>query len=127
MNNVLFITVQSTSEKGAYGENLAVEFLEKKDYNIIKRNFHFGKTGEIDIIAEKDDELIFVEVKYRTKRSYGDPLDSLTPRKVNTLRRTAEGYLYVNKIYDKACRFDIIIINKIGTETTIQHIENAIF
>ncbi len=119
--------MKTTSEKGKFGENLAVEYLKEKGFNIIKRNFHFGKTGEIDIIAEKDNELVFVEVKYRTERSYGDPLDSLTPKKVNTLRRTAEGYLYVNKIYDKPCRFDIIIINKTREENRIQHIENAIF
>ena len=117
----------STRDKGTYGENLAVEYLEEKGYVILKRNFHFGKTGEIDIIADDDGELVFVEVKYRTNRSYGDPMESLTPKKVNTLRRTAEGYLYVNKIQDKSCRFDIIIINKTGAEPVIEHIENAIF
>ena len=116
-----------THEKGNLGEDLATEYLENKGYSIIKRNFHFGKTGEIDIIAEKNDELVFVEVKYRTNRSFGDPLESITPRKAKTLRRTAEGYLYVNKITDKPCRIDIIVIDKSGKNEKIQHIENAIF
>ena len=119
--------MESTRSKGNYGENLAAEYLEANGYNIIKRNFHFGRNGEIDIVAEKDGELVFVEVKYRTNRSYGDPLESITPRKAKTLRLTAEGYLYVNKITDKACRIDIIVIDKRGEETKINHIENAIF
>ncbi len=116
-----------TREKGNLGEDLAAKYLEDKGYTILKRNFHFGKTGEIDIIAEKDGELAFVEVKYRTNHSFGDPLESITPKKANTLRRTAEGYLYVNKITDKPCRIDIIIIKKSGDDVEIQHIENAIY
>ncbi len=119
--------MESTRDKGNHGEDLAVEYLEAKGYKIIKRNFHFGKTGEIDIIAEINNELVFVEVKYRTNRSYGEPLESITPKKANTLRRTAEGYLFVNKIYDKACRIDIIIIDKRGNKPFIEHLENAIY
>ena len=119
--------MKSARSKGDYGESLAVEYLENQGYKIKKRNFHFGKTGEIDIIAEKDDVLVFVEVKYRTNNSYGDPLESITPKKANTLRKTAEGYLFVNDIYDRDCRIDIIIIDKRGGEPEIQHIENAVF
>jgi putative endonuclease len=119
--------MDSTRDKGNYGEDLAAEYLEEKGYKIRKRNFYFGKTGEIDIIAEKDGELVFIEVKYRTNRSFGEPLESITPKKANTLRRTAEGYLYVNDIYDQACRIDIIVIDKRGNKPQIQHIENGIF
>jgi len=119
--------MESTRSKGNYGENLAAEYLEEEGYSILKRNFHFGRNGEIDIIAEKDGELVFIEVKYRTNRSFGDPLESITPRKAKTLRLTAEGYLYVNKISNKACRIDIIVIDKRGKETQINHIKNAIY
>jgi len=119
--------LDSTREKGYKGEKIAAEYLESKGYEIKKSNFHFGKAGEIDIIAEKDNELVFVEVKFRTSKSWGDPLESITPKKARTLRKIAEGYLYVNKIYDKACRIDVIIIDFREKEHSINHIENAIY
>lgn len=119
--------LESTKEKGRRGETIAAEFLESKGYVIKKRNFHFGKNGEIDIIAEKDNELAFVEVKFRTSRTYGDPLESITPKKAHTLRRIAEGYLYVNKITDMACRIDIIIVDFRNDEPEITHLENAVY
>ena len=54
----------NTREKGDKAEEIAVKYLVDKGYSIKKRNFSFGKIGELDIIAEKDDTLVFVEVKY---------------------------------------------------------------
>lgn len=117
----------NTRAVGAFGESIAEKFLLEKGYKIIKKNFQFGKIGEIDIVAEDKEVLVFVEVKLRTAKSYGDPLESITPKKVANLRRTAEGYLYINKIYNKECRFDIIGIDTRTKPYTINHLINAIF
>ena len=119
--------MSSTRTKGYKGEQIAADYLESSGYEIKKRNFHFGKNGEIDIVAEKNDELVFVEVKFRTTNSYGDPIESITPRKAQTLRKVAEGYLYVNKIYDKSCRIDVIIVDFRDKDPKIEHIENAVY
>ncbi len=116
----------NTKEKGKRGEDLAVEFLKKLGYQIKKRNFHFGKTGEIDIIAQEKNVLVFVEVKMRGSDAFGDPLLSITPAKQKALRKTAEGYLYVNKIYDMECRFDIITIDIRFNPEKIEHLINAL-
>jgi len=114
-----------TKSKGREGEEIASNFLEAKGYAIRKRNFHFGRQAEIDIIAMKNDLFIFVEVKMRTNEKYGNPLESITPAKQKKLKRAAEGFLYVNKIKDIPCRFDVIIINLIEGQHEITHYENA--
>lgn len=110
---------------GARGEEEAASYLKNKGYKIIKQNFHFGKTGEIDIVASKDDVLVFVEVKTRYSDKYGDPLLSITYNKQRSIRKVAEGYLYINKITDMECRFDVIIIDKRPGTNEILHMENA--
>lgn len=116
----------NTKEKGKKGEDLAVEFLKNKGYIIKKRNFHFGKTGEIDIIAQDKNSLVFVEVKMRSSDAYGDPLLSITASKQRAIRKTAEGYLYVNKITDMECRFDVVTIDIRYTPEKIEHLINAL-
>ena len=114
-----------TVDKGKRGEDFAVIFLEKRNYTILKRNFHFGRNGEIDIIAEKDGVIVFVEVKLRLSNTYGDAADAVPPSKRRKLRRSAEGYLYVNNITDRECRFDVITIEIEGTKYKLTHLINA--
>lgn len=116
---------QNKRELGKNGESKAVEYLTNQGYKILKRNFFFGKIGEIDIIAEDNGVLVFIEVKYRNSDSFGNPLETLTLKKQNTLRRVAEGYLYVNKIANKECRFDVICFEKEDKNTKITHLKNA--
>lgn len=110
--------------KGDIGESKAIEYLERIGYTIIKRNFHFSNIAEIDIIAEDNDVLVFIEVKSRYSDEFGSPLESITPRKVQSLRKAAEGYLYVNKITEKNCRFDIISI-RLDMNNKLEHIREA--
>jgi putative endonuclease len=116
---------QSTREKGYLGEDIAIAYLKENGYKILKQNFIFGKLGEIDIIAEKNNILVFVEVKSRTNSSYGDPLESVNFKKQVHLRRTAEGYLHINKIYNRECRMDVIAVDLTREKPVIRHIENA--
>ncbi len=111
--------------KGNKGEDIAVNFLINKGYEIRKRNFHFGRYGEIDIIAEKDNTLIFFEVKARYNYDkFGDPLFAINFKKQSSFRRAAEGYLYVNKIEDKECRFDVLIVD-LNNSQVEKHLKNA--
>jgi len=117
---------QSTRQKGKVSEQIAENFLFEKGYEIIKRNFQWGKLGEIDIVAKDKNILVFVEVKSCTTKLYGDPLFFVTPQKARQLQKVAQGYLYVNKITDQDCRFDIVAIDFSEKPYVITHLENAI-
>lgn len=116
---------QSTRAQGSEAEQIAAEYLQQRGFRIIRQNFHFGRTGEIDIIAEDGETLVFVEVKARRNNAYGTPEEAVTPAKQRGLRRVAEGYLYVNAITDKECRFDVIAIEWQDEEPIIRHLPNA--
>lgn len=116
---------ENQREKGKYAEELAEEYLIKKGYSIINRNFHFGRYGEIDIIACIDEILVFVEVKARWTKLFGTAEESITSKKIMSLRRVAEGYLYTHKIQNRACRFDTIAIDGSVKPPIINHIENV--
>ena len=77
--------------RGRKGEDLACEFLKKKGYRILERNFRC-KMGEMDIIAAGDGCLCFVEVKARTRTDYGMPRDAVDRKKQRKLLRTAQLY-----------------------------------
>jgi len=101
---------KSKRKFGNEGEEIAVNYLIENGYNIRKKNFKFGNVGEIDIIAEDGDYLCFIEVKTRTNLNYGHPLESITPSKIKAARKAAEGYIHINKLYNRDCRFDAIAI-----------------
>lgn len=116
---------QNKRNTGSYGEDLACKFLQQHRYQIIERNFFYGH-GEIDIIAKDGDELVFVEVKYRTNLEFGPPELSISKGKQKLIRRTAEAYLYEKGIKDQDCRIDLIAILHLKDEKPkINHIINA--
>ncbi|MFA6457575.1 MAG: YraN family protein [Bacteroidota bacterium] len=99
----------STRSKGKAGEDSAVQFLRQQGYEILEQNYYY-QHGEIDIIAREGSILVFVEVKSRRSRRFGEPEESVTPKKQELLRRTAEGYVterYPNGI---ECRFDVVSV-----------------
>lgn len=85
----------------------------------------FCKFGEIDIIASKDDILVFVEVKARKNIIYGYPRESVTTSKQRKIIKTARYYIMKKKYENVQCRFDIIEI--IYEDKIINHIENAFY
>lgn len=119
--------MDKTSDIGKRSEEIACEYLIQLGYKIIKRNFHFGKLGEIDIIAEKDNQLIFIEVKAQSGDAFGDSRFWITPAKQKKLRKVAEGFLYVNKVQNKECRFDAIIVDFRSKPASVEHIINAFY
>ena len=96
----------STKQIGDLGENFATRLYESLGYTIVDRNYH-SRYGEIDLIAENDNILCFVEVKTRNLRSLGTPAEAVDFRKQKKLTLTAITYLGENECY-KQPRFDVL-------------------
>lgn len=112
---------------GDVGEQIAIDYLKSINYQILKKNFRFGKIGELDIIANDGDFLVFIEVKTRSNDNYGTGLDAINQKKQKQLVNVAKGYLSINKIQDVPCRFDAIIINFKQNDYEIEHFKDIIF
>ncbi|MGD0035659.1 MAG: YraN family protein [Bacteroidota bacterium] len=110
--------------QGKAGEDLAARFLERNGLKIIERNYRFER-GEIDLIAEEGDELVFVEVKARRSTIFGAPEDAVTERKQEQVHTVADGYLFEHDIDNRPCRFDVVAIEFINGKTEIRHIRDA--
>jgi putative endonuclease len=122
-------TVQSQSKsRGHEGEEEACRYITGIGYKIVKRNFTYGRVGEIDIVAMDGEQLVFIEVKARTSNlSYGKPEDAVDRRKQTQLKRVAEGYYHINKLQDQACRFDVIAVDTSLGKAEVRHIKTAFY
>jgi putative endonuclease len=113
---------------GKEGEDLAVEMLIEKGYQIIERNYYFGKKGEIDIVAKDRGTgfLVFIEVKSRKNLECGEPEYSMTRNKISQVKRMAEIYLFEKDIREIECRFDVItVLMRLHSNPIINHYINA--
>jgi len=114
--------MSSHLELGNQGENWACELLVQRGYEILFRNYRYGR-AEIDIIARKDKLVIFVEVKTRTNVSHGEPEVAVSRGKVGRLRQAADHFIHTTDwMHD--VRFDVMAIS-LGEEREIRHIEDA--
>ena len=86
---------------GKYGEDLAKDFLIKQGFEIVENNFHYSKMAEIDIIAKKDNIIHLVEVKTRTSEYFGNPLEAINKKKVQSIYHAGLFYIQKNKKYSK--------------------------
>lgn len=105
---------------GAQGEFDAAEYLKKKKYKILAKNYK-NKLGEIDIIAKDKDYIVFIEVKTRSSLAFGRPSEAVTPAKQHKVQLAAQVYLKQERLTDQPCRFDVIEV----LDDKINHIENA--
>ena len=110
---------------GKYGEDAACKYLKKLGYLIIERNF-LCKSGEIDIIAQDENELVFIEVKLRTSYIYGRGLEAIDNRKIKKMKKSALYYIYVNKKEKAFIRFDAIEICLGNSKIELKHYKNII-
>ena len=115
----------SHNDLGKFGEELAVEFLQKNGYDILETNWVFQK-AEIDIIAQKENVLAIVEVKTRSSIEFGLPQDFVKPKKIQLLVKAVNEYVISNDL-DVEVRFDIIAISKEEKEFKLEHIEDAFY
>ena len=113
--------MNSRKRIGNYGEQKAVEFLEKNGYLIIERNFTC-RQGEIDIIATKNEEIIFIEVKTRSSLTFGVPCESVTSIKQKHIFKSARYYLHLHHMENCFVRFDVVKVYLQGKNCKINHI-----
>ena len=111
-------------EFGRLGEKAAVDFLKNNGYKIIRRNYK-NKLGEIDIIAQEKDVLVFIEVKSRRTTAYGLPQEAVHSFKQGQMGKVALYYLKENNLLEKRARFDIISVTNINESPQINLIRNA--
>lgn len=100
----------STKDFGNFGEDLASKFLRDKGYILIERNFR-SIYGEIDIVAQDGDVLVFIEVKTRTDNQFGSALEAITPWKIKKIIRTAQYYKIIHPQLPEQLRIDAVTID----------------
>lgn len=113
------------NEFGKLGEQHAADFLLKKGYTILERNYRFDK-AEIDIIAKTENTICVIEVKSRSTDVFQNPEDSVSGKKIKLLVKAINNYIYENDL-DAEVRFDIITILKKGKSLAITHFEDAFY
>ena len=109
---------------GRKGEDLAAEFLKSNGYTILGRNYRAVR-GEIDIVAQEDEVLIFIEVKSGYSKDFGDPENWVTERKQQQIGKVALAYLQQHDVHDMDCRFDVIAVTFEKGKPHIKHIKDA--
>ncbi len=113
-------------QTGNQGEALAARFLEQRGYTIVETNWHC-QGGELDIVARKDDTLIFVEVKTRHADTVETAFLQVTPAKCRRLIHSAYAYIHLKQLEDLLPRIDVIgIALRNGQPPVIEHVEDAL-
>jgi putative endonuclease len=103
---------------GREGEQLACAELERLGYRLLSRRYR-TRYGEIDIVAEDGEVLVFVEVKARTDDSFGHPAEAVTDQKQHRVVAMAEAYLAREQVGDRVCRFDVVAVDGTGAGAAI--------
>ncbi|AWV34419.1 YraN family protein [Paenibacillus sp. FSL H7-0716] len=114
-------------EKGAAAENGAVQYLSSSGYMILERNWRC-RTGELDIIAEREDCIVVVEVRSRSgELLQGTPEESVNARKINQVRNTTQVYLHMKGYEERRVSFDVIsvLLNDDLSLASLSHIREA--
>ena len=117
--------MNNNKEIGQLGEDYAIQFLSDKGYQILDRNWHFGRY-EIDIVTLFENTLVFVEVKTRNSDYLVEPELSLTKKQQAYIIKAANAYIDSHD-YDLEARFDIISIINSEKGKAIEHIDNAFY
>ena len=113
--------LQPINSQGAKSEKQALTYLQKQGLSLICQNY-YCRFGEIDLIMQEQDTLVFIEVRYRKNSDFGGALASITKRKQDKITKTAKHYLA--QLEDEPyCRFDAIAIDQ--QSDTPQWIQNA--
>ena len=109
------------SNRGAWAEDAAAAFLTKRGLEVLERNYRC-RFGEIDLVLRDARTLVFVEVRYRRNRSFGDAGESITASKRQKLLRAARHYMAAHREFP-ACRFDAVLLN--GDTPEVDWVVNA--
>lgn len=109
---------------GKEGERLAEQYLKKKGYKIVERNYRC-RGAELDLIVLDRRVIVFVEVKTRTGHGFGSPFEAVEFRKQQKMIQAAQCFLNERKLHQRDARFDVVGISWPGDEPLVEHIENA--
>ncbi|AUS05025.1 YraN family protein [Pseudotamlana carrageenivorans] len=110
---------------GEKGEQAAMDYLLKKGYTILERNYRFGKS-EVDLIAQINDTLAVIEVKTRSTTAFGNPQDFVKPKQIQRLVYAINHYVTKNNL-DVEVRFDIMALVITGKTFQIEHLKDAFY
>lgn len=116
----------SNRAKGNRAEDLAVAYLESKDYTVLDRNYFF-EHAEVDIVAYGEDYIVFAEVKSRRNNDFGRPEEAVDAVKIENVVKAAEAWLHERKMTGAFIRFDVIAITQSNEQEApdIRHFKNA--
>jgi putative endonuclease len=109
---------------GHWGEDLACRELEQRGYAIVARRYR-RRSGELDIIARDGDTMVFVEVKARRGREFGDGAEAVSPIKRRRMARLAVGYVMRHRLTNCPCRFDVVTIHLDEARAVVEVYQNA--
>ena len=112
-------------ELGKLGEKMAAEHLDKKGFKILDKNYSFGK-AEVDIVAMKDNKIVFVEVKTRESAYLSAPEHTVSVKKQKQIVKAADAYLKEHNL-EQESRFDIISIIVNSKYNKLDHMEDAFY
>lgn len=110
----------NSRDAGKAAEDRAREFLAAKGYRFLDANYRTPQ-GELDLVMERGDAVVFVEVKARGSEAYGRPYETVTRAKQEKLARAAMSYVKLRNLAGRPLRFDIVSLGPSGLE----HLENA--
>ena len=113
------------NELGKVGEKMAADHLEKKGFKILHKNYYYGK-AEVDIVAMKDNQVVFVEVKTRESSYLSGPEYTVSLKKQKQIIKAADAYLKEFNL-EQESRFDIITIIVNSQYSKLDHMEGAFF
>jgi putative endonuclease len=111
-------------ELGRTGEEIAAAFLKKKGFRILEQNYRC-RLGEVDLIVEKEDAILFVEVKTRRSVDTVSPLELISRGKQFHISRVAQYYLAKKRFQEKSASFALLVVDWSGPAPSVELIENA--
>lgn len=115
--------MKNQRQTGSEAEQTACEWLEAKGYRLRARQF-FSRWGELDLVMQDGETLVFIEVKMRRSARYGSPLEAVTARKQQRLTRSAQAYLLQHP-HQGPLRFDVVGIVFEAGQPRLSHVQNA--
>ena len=118
--------MRAKDERGRLGEDLATAHLIRAGLIVLDRNWRCD-VGEIDIVAREGDSLVVCEVKTRSSRRFGDPLEAVTPTKVARLRRLAARWVTEHDVRPREIRIDVVGVVLTSGEPEIEHVRGAVW
>lgn len=115
--------MSQTKKLGQKAENLANKYLKNKGYIFIAQNFH-SPFGEIDLIFQDKDQLVFVEVKARHDTRFGNPEEAINHQKLQKITTTAQMFMQSHPDLPQSARIDAVAVDASETPPKIRHHQN---